>query len=336
MRHLIPSYIRVPVVFFAIAGLIEYFVDSGDQPAFMEQPLILLFLLLVLLFLIAIEGIVSTLDNILYQSLDEEGKARYDAKRTAPSKLGLWINNTYKKLLDSKPVESEGEIILDHNYDGIKELDNNLPPWWLYGFYATIIFAFVYMLRYHVFNADDQFAEYEIEYAEANKAIEEYKKTAKNLVDVNTVEVLTETADLNAGKKIFETNCVACHMADGGGGIGPNLTDKHWILGGGIKNVFNTISEGGRDGKGMVSWKANLKPIEMAQVASYVLQFQGTTPANPKEAEGDIWVDDSAESSDDTPETEATETEDTNQDTNQEEETETEATLENQTVASND
>ncbi len=336
MRHLIPSYIRVPVVFFAIAGLIEYFVDSGDQPAFMEQPLILLFLLLVLLFLIAIEGIVSTLDNILYQSLDEEGKARYDAKRTAPSKLGLWINNTYKKLLDSKPVESEGEIILDHNYDGIKELDNNLPPWWLYGFYATIIFAFVYMLRYHVFNADDQFAEYDIEYAEANKAIEEYKKTAKNLVDVNTVEVLTETADLNAGKKIFETNCVACHMADGGGGIGPNLTDKHWILGGGIKNVFNTISEGGRDGKGMVSWKANLKPIEMAQVASYVLQFQGTTPANPKEAEGDIWVDDSAESSDDTPETEATETEDTNQDTNQEEETETEATLENQTVASND
>ncbi len=336
MRHLIPSYIRVPVVFFAIAGLIEYFVDSGDQPAFMEQPLILLFLLLVLLFLIAIEGIVSTLDNILYQSLDEEGKARYDAKRTAPSKLGLWINNTYKKLLDSKPVESEGEIILDHNYDGIKELDNNLPPWWLYGFYATIIFAFVYMLRYHVFNADDQFAEYDIEYAEANKAIEEYKKTAKNLVDVNTVEVLTETADLNAGKKIFETNCVACHMADGGGGIGPNLTDKHWILGGGIKNVFNTISEGGRDGKGMVSWKANLKPIEMAQVASYVLQFQGTTPAQGKPAEGDIWVDESAKSSDDTSETEATETEETNQDTNQEEETETEATVENQTVASND
>lgn len=336
MRHLIPSYIRVPVVFFAIAGLIEYFIDSGDQPAFMEQPVILLFLLLVLLFLIAIEGIVGTMDNILYQSLDKEGKARYDAQRAAPSKLALWIQNTYKKLKGGKPIEEEGEIILDHNYDGIKELDNNLPPWWLYGFYATIIFAFVYMLRYHVFNADDQFAEYDIEYAEANKAIEEYKKTAKNLVDVNTVEVLTETTDLNAGKKIFETNCVACHMVDGGGGIGPNLTDKHWILGGGIKNVFNTISEGGRDGKGMVAWKANLKPIEMAQVASYVLQFQGTTPANPKDAEGDIWVDESAESSDDTSETEATETEDTNQDTNQEEETKTEATLENQTVASND
>ena len=326
MRHLIPSYIRVPVVFFAIAGLIEYFVDSGDQPAFMEQPVILLFLLLVLLFLIAIEGIVGTMDNILYQSLDEEGKARYDAQRTAPSKLVLWINKTYDKLKGAKPIEEEGEIILDHNYDGIKELDNNLPPWWLYGFYATIIFGVVYMIRYHVFNADDQFAEYEIEYAEANRAIEEYKKTAKNLVDVNTVEVLTETSDLNAGKKIFETNCVACHMADGGGGIGPNLTDKHWILGGGIKNVFNTISEGGRDGKGMVAWKANLKPIEMAQVASYVLQFQGTIPANPKEAEGDIWVDESEGTS------EEPSTEDA---TNETEENATEVIEEVQTVASN-
>lgn len=324
MRHLIPSYIRVPVVFFTIAALVEYFVDSGDQPAFIEQPLILLFLLLVLLVLIAIEGIVGALDNILYQSLNDEGKARYDAQRNKPSKLVLWVKSTYKKLLDSKPIEQEGEIILDHNYDGIKELDNNLPPWWLYGFYASIVFAVIYMLRYHVFNADDQFAEYEIEYAEANRAIEEYKKTAKNLVDVNTVEMLTETSDLNVGKKIFETNCVACHMADGGGGIGPNLTDQHWILGGGIKNVFRTISEGGRDGKGMVAWKTNLKPLEMAQVASYVLQFQGTTPANPKEPQGDLWVDDSVEK------TETEKTEDTKTQENSEETTET------QTVVSRD
>ncbi len=324
MRHLIPSYIRVPVVFFTIAGLIEYFVDSGDEPAFLAQPVIMLFLLLVLLFLIAIEGIVSTMDNILYQSLDAEGKARYDAQKAAPSKLSLWIQKTYKKLLGSKPIEQEGEIILDHNYDGIKELDNSLPPWWLYGFYITIIFAVVYLAKFHIFNADDQFAEYEIEYAEANRAIEEYKKTAKNLVDVNTVELLTESSDLNAGKSIFETNCVACHMADGGGGIGPNLTDKHWILGGGIKNVFRTISEGGRDGKGMVAWKANLKPLEMAQVASYVLQFEGTTPANPKAAEGDIWVDESAateETTDDNVETEDVPTEETTEEVAPETET---------------
>lgn len=278
-------------MFFIIAGLVEYFVDSGEKPAFMEQPLILLFLLLVLLILIAIESIVSSMDNILYQSLDEEAKARYDAKKNAPPKFITWIENTYKKLLGSKPIEEESEIILDHNYDGIKELDNNLPPWWVYSFYLTIIFGVIYMIRYHVFNADDQFDEYAIEYAEAEKAIAEYKRTAKNLVDVNTVEILTEASDLNAGKAIFEQNCIACHKADGGGGIGPNLADEYWILGGGIKNVFNTISEGGRDGKGMVSWKTELKPLEMAQVASYVLQFEGTVPAEPKAAEGEIWID---------------------------------------------
>ena len=172
-----------------------------------------------------------------------------------------------------------------------KNLDNNLPPWWKYSFYATIIFAVVYLVRFEVLNDYSQDEEYEMAVAEAKIQIAEWKKTAKNLVDVNTVTRLTETSDLNAGKNIFTTNCIACHKADGGGGIGPNLTDKYWILGGGIKNVFRTISEGGRDGKGMISWKSDLKPLEMAQVASYVLNFQGTTPAEPKKVEGELWVD---------------------------------------------
>ena len=247
--------------------------------------------MLVFLVIIAIEGIVGSIDNILYQSLEEKGKERYLASRTKTPQFNK-LSTLYSKLVGkSKPIEEEGEIILDHNYDGIKELDNDLPPWWVYTFYLSIVFAVVYMVRYHVFNADDQFVEYETEYAEANRAIKEYKKTAKGLVDYNTVEVLTETSDLNAGKTIYETNCVACHKADGGGGIGPNLTDQNWILGGGIKNVFKTISEGGRDGKGMVAWKSELKPLEIAQISSYVLQFKGTTPAEPKAAEGDIWVE---------------------------------------------
>lgn len=292
MRQLIPSYIRVPLVFFSIFGLIEYFVDSGNEPAFLKYPMIMLFLLLVFIIIVAIEGIVGALENILYQSLDDAAKARYlAAKNKAPQ--FVWIKNTYKKLLGTKPLEAEGELILDHNYDGIKELDNSLPPWWLYGFYASIIFAAVYLIRYHIFNGDNQYDELQNELAQAKIDIEEYKKTAKDLVDFNTVTLLTDAADINSGKNIYNQNCVACHMADGGGGIGPNLTDEHWILGGGIKNIFKTISEGGRAGKGMIAWKNDLKPAEMAQVASYILTFQGTTPANPKIAEGEIWKDES-------------------------------------------
>jgi cytochrome c oxidase cbb3-type subunit 3 len=278
-------------VFFIVFGLVEYFVNSGKQPAFVEYPMVLLFLVFVLFLLIAIEAIVSSMENILYQSLDEEGKARYDATKPQTSKLVTWVSSLYKKSLGQKPIKEEHEIILDHNYDGIKELDNNLPPWWIYSFYLSIIFAVIYLVRFHVFDGENQYDELNTEYAEAKIALEEYKKTAKDLVDFNTVEVLTSASDLSAGQAIFETNCVACHMADGGGGIGPNLTDDHWILGGGIKNVFKTVSEGGRNGKGMIAWKQSLKPSEIAQVSSYVLQFQGTTPAKPKEAEGDIWLE---------------------------------------------
>lgn len=288
MKNIMPSYIRVPVLFFIIFGIVEYMIDSGSEPAFLKYPAVMLFLFLVLLILIAIEAIVGALENVMLQKMDEESRANFLAEKNAGYKL-TWVNNLYRKLTKSKAIEEEGEIILDHNYDGIKELDNSLPPWWLYGFYITIIFAIVYFLRYEVFDGPSQAQEYETAVAEAQLAIEEYRKTAKNLVDINSVTVLTDAEDLSAGKKVWDTNCVACHMADGGGGIGPNMTDIYWITGGDIKSIFGTISEGGRDGKGMIAWKQQLKPLEMAQVASYILTFQGTTPANPKAPEGEVW-----------------------------------------------
>ena len=286
MKNMTPWWIRIPVVFFIVFGLMEYFVDSGDKPAFIAYPIVSGFLVLVLLILIATELIVRSIENVMFQTLSEEAKQKYledDSKKFE----WKWGKRVYTKMLGSKSIAEEHEIILDHNYDGIQDLDNNLPPWWVYLFYAGIIFAVVYLARFHVFNDYDQILEYEQEVAAAKIEIEEYKKTAKGLVDVNTVEVLT---DIKAGKKIYSTSCVACHIADGGGGIGPNLTDEYWLLGGGIKNVFNTISEGGRDGKGMVAWKQILKPLERAQVASYVLTLQGTTPAAPKEPQGEIWT----------------------------------------------
>jgi cytochrome c oxidase cbb3-type subunit 3 len=288
----IASYLRI-ICFLIIAFLImEFAVDSGEQMAIEKYPVIWAVLGIALLFMIAIEISIESLKTILYKSMNSEAQRLYDENLVKEKENQFTtLKRIYKKIVGGKPMEEEQEIILDHNYDGIKELDNDLPPWWVWGFYATILFAVIYLARFHIFNGVDQETEYEQEVVAAQLAIEEYKKTAKDLVDINTVVLLTDAEDLNAGKAVFELNCVACHKADGGGGIGPNLTDKHWILGGGIKNVFKTISEGGRDGKGMIAWKQSLKPAEMAQVASYVLSMQGTTPADPKAPEGEIWID---------------------------------------------
>jgi cytochrome c oxidase cbb3-type subunit 3 len=290
MRNAIPAWIRIPVIFLIIAGIFEFFIDSGENFAFIEYPILQAVLAILLLFLIATEVIIDAIENTMFKTLSSEAKERYMAAHEERIRK-YDLKRIYRKLMGTRPISEEQELELDHNYDGIKELDNKLPPWWLYSFYATIVFAAGYLAYYHIFDGGDQAMEYEQEMLAARIAIEEYKKTAPDLVDAENVVLLTEAADLEEGEAIYQTNCMACHAADGGGGIGPNLTDEHWILGGGIKNVFHTISEGGRAGKGMVAWKAILKPAEIQQVASYILSLQGNTPANPKEAEGDVWVE---------------------------------------------
>lgn len=289
MRHAIPAWIRIPVFFLIIAGALEFFIDSGENFAFVEYPILSAVLVIILLFLIAAELILNAVENILFQSLSSEAKERYMVAHEERMKK-YDLNRIYRKLAGTRPISEERDLELDHNYDGIKELDNKLPPWWLYSFYASIIYAAGYMAYYHIFDGEDQTAEFESEMLAAEIAIEEYKKTAPDLVDAESVELLTEAADLEKGEEIYMTNCMACHAGDGGGGIGPNLTDEHWIIGGGIKNVFNVVSEGGRAGKGMIAWNSILKPTEIQQVSSYILSLQGTTPANPKEAEGDVWT----------------------------------------------
>lgn len=286
------SFLRVTLFMVFAVFVLEYLVDSGDQWAIVKYPIIWTILGMLLFFAIVFEVIAAALQRILFAGLEPEAQARF-LKMEESGEAGMigWIKKVYKKSLGAKPMEKEQEIVLDHSYDGIRELDNNLPPWWVYMFYATIIFAVVYFLRFEVFNGTNQIEEYEIEVAQAKADFEEYKKNNKDLIDANTVELLTDANDLAAGKVIFGENCVACHKDDGGGGIGPNLTDDHWILGGGIKNVYHTISEGGRPGKGMIPWKSDLKPLQIAQVASYVISLQGTTPADPKAPEGDVWTE---------------------------------------------
>lgn len=285
------SYLRVFVlVAIAVAGT-EYLMETEPgQWAVLEYPFAGVFIGIVLIFAIAVEASIASLRNVLYQSLSDEGKERYHASEQAKvSKLEEKWDSLMQSMTKSKEIEEEHEIILDHDYDGIKELDNRLPPWWLYGFYATIVFGIIYLVRFHVVGDYTQAEEYEREVASAQEEIEAYLATAEDIINVDNVTFLEEASDLKKGEKIYTANCVACHRADGGGGIGPNLTDEYWILGGGIKNVFKTISEGGRPGKGMVAWKSDLSAKEMQQVASYVLILQENDPADGKAPEGDVW-----------------------------------------------
>lgn len=291
MKKLIPSYIRVPLIFLSVVGAMEYFVDSGDDFAFVKFPMISLFLAVFLFLLIAIEITVSAIDNVMYQILSEEQKLKVDAVNSLSIQESDWYKNILKKLTRTVPMESEGQLLLDHDYDGIKELDNVLPPWWVYLFYGCIVFAIIYLVRFEILGAPDQEMELKNEMSQAKIEVAEYMKNAPDMMDEETVTLLTDAPSLDEGKTIFTNNCVACHRADGGGQIGPNLTDNHWILGGGIKNIFHTLEHGGRDGKGMISWKGTLKPTEMQKVASYVISLQGSNPKDAKVAEGEIWID---------------------------------------------
>jgi cytochrome c oxidase cbb3-type subunit 3 len=294
MKKLIPAYVRVPFIFFAVFAAMEYFIDSGDRPAFIKFPMVSAFLFVFLFLLIAIEITLKAINTITYHLLTEEQKAKLNEVNNLNFKDSEWFKKLMKSLTKSEPLENEGQLLLEHDYDGIKELDNNLPPWWVYLFYAGIVFGVVYMVRYEILGADNQETELKNELAQAKIEVAEYMKTAPDMMDEKTVTLLTDPADLAAGKEIFTTNCAACHRADAGGQIGPNLTDDNWILGGGIKNLFHTITNGGRDGKGMIAWKGTLKPKEMQKVASYILSLKGSNPKDPKAPDGEIWVEENA------------------------------------------
>jgi cytochrome c oxidase cbb3-type subunit III len=236
MKKMFPPYIRVIVLFFFVFGMMEYFIDSGAQPAFIKYPMVLGFLFVFLFVLIAIEITLSAVDKISYLLLSDEEKAKLAAK-------AVQENGWYQKMVNSftqaPSVKEEKQLLMDHDYDGIKELDNNLPPWWVYLFYACIIFDAIYLVRFEIMGAPDQEAELKAEMDQAKIEVAEYMKTAPDLMDEKTVTLLTDAESIGKGKEIFTTNCAACHRADAGGQIGPNLTDDHWILGGGIKNLFH-------------------------------------------------------------------------------------------------
>jgi cytochrome c oxidase cbb3-type subunit III len=224
----------------------------------------------------------------IYQELLPE-KAASTAKT---SRLREWWTAVDKKFFTrAVAVEREADIMLDHNYDGIRELDNALPPWWKYGFIFTIVLAFIYLGYFHAFgsgkNPTEEYAD-EMEKARIEKEI--YDAGNKDKVDEKNVPMV-DANGIKAGQAIFESKCAACHVKDGGGNVGPNLTDDYWLHKGSLNDIYATIKNGYPE-KGMTAWGSTFTPKEISQIASYVKTLRGTKPAAPKAPQGDLYVED--------------------------------------------
>lgn len=185
-----------------------------------------------------------------------------------------------------RPIENEKDIMIKDSHDGIIELDNPTPPWFMYLFYSTILFGLIYLINYHVIqDGNIQETEYKTDMAKAEKERANYLKKFAQTINENNVVLSTSNKDLLEGSKIYNTNCVACHGNLGQGGVGPNLTDQFWIHGASIKDLFKTITNGVPE-KGMIAWNKTINPLQIQQVASYILSLQDTNPPGAKEPQG--------------------------------------------------
>lgn len=210
----------------------------------------------------------------------------FGGKRKRAKKKSIFALVT-DKISGLKPISEEHSLLIDENYDGIQELDNNVPPWFNILFYGTVVIAVIYMLNYHVFKTGKlPFQEYADEVYEAELVRNELIRSGA-FINESTVELLKDNESLNNGKMIFSNNCIPCHGMNAEGTVGPNLTDSYWIHGGGIKNVFKTIKYGVPE-KGMITWKNQLNPKMIQQVASFVLSLP---PVNGKAPEGNLYID---------------------------------------------
>jgi cytochrome c oxidase cbb3-type subunit 3 len=237
-----------------------------------------------LVIIVAIELLVLGLIIYQFNFLVKTQKVAVSSTKTKRAESKLIMS-----LTDAVAIEEEESILLDHDYDGIRELDNNLPPWWKYGFYLTIVVAIVYLVDYHVIGTGDlQGKEYEKEMAQAKLEVDSFMKTSASNVDENTVILLTEASDIAAGKDVFAANCAACHGQLGEGTVGPNFADDYWMHGGSIQDIFKSIKYGWVE-KGMKSWKEDLSPMQISQLTSFIKSLRGTNPPNGKAPQGDLY-----------------------------------------------
>lgn len=213
------------------------------------------------------------------------------------TKVSTWSLKAWWTKMDKRfftkaiAVEKEADVMLDHDYDGIRELDNSLPPWWKYGFYITIVVAVIYLFNFHVMGyGKNPTEEYNTEMEQARIAMEAYQSMNADKVDESNLQ-MPSPAGLDEGKEIFNSVCWTCHGKLGEGGTGPNLTDNYWIHKGSLTDVYLSIKHGYPD-KGMQAWEKNYSPKQINNLAGYIQTLKGTNPPNPKAPQGDLYAAD--------------------------------------------
>ena len=210
------------------------------------------------------------------------------------SSLATWWKKVDKKLFTKAvPVEREKDILIDHDYDGIRELDNSLPPWWKYGFYLTIAASAVYLFHFHVLGSGkDPHQEYIYEMERATAEVQAFKDKDPGKIDEKDLK-MPDAAGVAAGAAIFNTSCWSCHGKQLEGGAGPNLTDRYWLHKGSLTDIYMSIKHGYPE-KGMQAWEKNYSPKEINQLAGYIKSMAGSNPPNAKLPEGDLFIDDAS------------------------------------------
>ncbi|WP_316828504.1 cbb3-type cytochrome c oxidase N-terminal domain-containing protein [Pedobacter miscanthi] len=257
-----------------------------------QSEILILLLLLFALVLLFVSVTLLHAFKVMYQEQLNPTPYSKPVKEEVPD-YDSWLKqktvkpSVWAKLLGLKPLEEEKNLVIDHAYDGIKELNNPVPAWFNFLFFGTMIFAAGYLFYYHIGGYGDlQDKEYENEMAKAQVEKAAYLEKSANTIDENSVKLDNTPEVLADGKTIFNTNCVVCHGDKAQGIIGPNLTDDYWLHGGGIHNVFKTIKYGVPE-KGMISWEKNLNPKQISAVANFILSLKGSNPAGAKAPQGE-------------------------------------------------
>lgn len=264
MKQRTPVYVNIAIIFAILFVLYYMFIQSAS---FLSSPYFWGMIVISVVLALIHNALGDLIENAKFKELSEEEKLAYLEAKKKP-----FLKTVFQSGFKKQSAQEEKDILIDHGFDGIMELDNQLPKWWLGLFWFGVVYCIIYIVSYAFTDFANPIKEYDEEYKAQIASVEEYLKTAPQA----TIETAVYSGDNVAeGEEIFKTNCVSCHMDGGKGGIGPNLTDNNWInqpeptL---FKNIFHVVWNGSPNNPTMVPFGANgiLTGNDIEKVSAYI------------------------------------------------------------------